>query len=77
MFTLSCSSVSVSGVSESPGESKDHKDHEKNIELNLTSSEQSLMMSDDIIQCLFSAVENWERMREKASTSNLTVSIKA
>lgn len=71
MNALSFSSVSVSGVTEVSAESKDH---EKKIELNLTASEQSLMMSDDIIQCLFSAVENWELMREKASTSNLPVS---
>ena len=70
-YTLSCSSVSVSGVSEALGDSKNH---EKKIELSLTASEQSLMMSDDITQCLFSAVENWEMMREKASTSNLPVS---
>ena len=68
---LSYSSVSVSGVSKA---SDDSKDHDKKIEINLTSSEQSLMMSDDIIQCLFSAVENWEMMREKSSTSNLPVS---
>ena len=33
------------------------------------------MMSDDITQCLFSAVESWEMMREKASASNLPVSV--
>ena len=71
MNALSFSSVSVSGVTEVSAESKDH---EKKIELNLTANEQSLMMSDDIIQCLFSAIENWELMREKASTSNLPVS---
>ena len=72
MNALSFSSVSVNGVTEASAESQDH---EKKIELDLTASEQSLMMSDDIIQCLFSAVENWELMREKASTSNLPVSI--
>ena len=71
-YTLSFSSVSVTGVSEA---SDDSKDHEKKIELSLTASEQSLMMSDDITQCLFSAVENWEMMREKALTFNLPVSI--
>ena len=72
MNTPSFSSVSVNSVTETSAESQDH---EKKIELDLTASEQSLMMSDDIIQCLFSVVENWELMREKASTSNLPVSI--
>ena len=32
-----------------------------------------MMMSDDIIHYLFSAVENWEMMKDKASPLNLPV----
>lgn len=46
---------------------EDDKDKEKKIELCLSDKELCLMMSDDITQCLFSAVENWEGMRDKAS----------
>ena len=55
-------------------DTSDQSTKETKIELTLTANEQSLMMSDDIIQCLFSAMENWEMMKEKASTLNHSVS---
>ena len=48
-------------------------DKEKKIELSLSEDEQSIMSSDDIIHCLFSAVENWEVMKDKASPLTLPV----
>ena len=65
------SSVGVPGVNLT---SEEGRDGEEKNSLILTANEQSLMMSDDIIQCLFSAMENWELMREKGSTLNLAVS---
>ena len=64
------SSVGTADVSKTTEE----KDKEMRIELCLSEEERSLMMSDDIIQCLFSAVENWEAMKDKASPLNLPVS---
>ena len=61
---------SVESHSEDSHSASDALDKERKMELSLSHDEETLMMSDDIIQCLFSAVENWEMMKEKASTEN-------
>lgn len=62
-FNPDCSSIGSTDTSEA----SDDKDSCKKIELSLSPKVELLMMSDDIIQCLFSAVENWEMMKDKAS----------
>ena len=61
-FNPHCSLMGSTGT----GETSHDKNSCTKIEPSLSQKEELLMTSDDIIQCLFSAAENWEMM-DKAS----------
>ena len=54
-----------------PSTSKSASDErEKERELCLSQDEEQVLMSDDVLQCLYSAVEGWEGLWRAVTESN-------